>query len=118
MAVKMLIIRQGSVYWVDTEPHAGREEGGHSPEENNDRRPVVVVSNNQYNGSGIALVFPITTKKRRSRYLLPIQLKKPSQIILTQILGYDMVARNAEYTGVSVSDEQLEYLKQIFIHTI
>lgn len=106
-------IKQGQVYWVDVEPHAGREEGGHNAMTGNIRRPVIVVSNNHYNHAGMALVFPITSKRRKSRYLLPIMLKRPSQIILTQLLGYDMVARKAVAIDIVVSDEKVTYLKQV-----
>lgn len=118
MVEKMLSIEQGKVYWVDAEPHAGREEGGHSPKSGNIRRPVLVISNNRYNIGGMALVFPITSKKQKSRYLLPLNLKKPSQIILTQILGYDMIARKAEKSGFRVTGEQLDYLKQLVVHAV
>jgi len=106
-------IKQGHLYWVDAEPHAGHEEGGHRKAQGNIRRPVVVVSNNQYNQSGMSIVFPITTKNEHSRYLLPILVKRPSSIILTQILGYDMLVRQAEDIGVTVSARQLIYLKEI-----
>ncbi|CAD7482809.1 type II toxin-antitoxin system PemK/MazF family toxin [Lacticaseibacillus casei] len=118
MVEKTLIIEQGKIYWIDAEPHAGREEGGHSPRSGNIRRPVLVISNNRYNVGGMALVFPITSIKKMSRYLLPLKLKKPSQIILTQILGYDMVARRAKPSGFSVTSEQLDYLKQIVVHSV
>lgn len=106
-------IKQGQLYWVDAEPHAGHEEGGHSHLAGNIRRPVVVVSNEQYNQSGMAIVFPVTSKKQHSRYLLPVMAKRPSSIILTQVLGYDMIARNATDMGVSVSKLQLDYLRKI-----
>ena len=72
-----------------------------------------VVSNEQYNQSGVAIVFPVTDKKQHGRYLLPVMAKRPSSIILTQVLGYDMIARNATDMGVSVSKLQLDYLKKI-----
>lgn len=110
---KKTLIKQGHLYWVDSEPHAGHEEGGHHPQKGNIRRPVVVVSNNQYNQTGMSIVFPITSKQRASRYLLPILVKRPSNIILTQILGYDMLARNAEDIGIVIPNAQLNYLKEI-----
>ncbi|WP_156166927.1 type II toxin-antitoxin system PemK/MazF family toxin [Levilactobacillus koreensis] len=44
--VKRTPIKQGHLYWVDCEPHAGHEEGSHNIYTGNIRRPVVVVSNN------------------------------------------------------------------------
>jgi len=111
--VKRTPIKQGHLYWVDCEPHAGHEEGGHNIYTGNIRRPVVVVSNDQYNQEGMSIVFPITSKQRVSRYLLPILAKKPSSIILTQILGYDMFARNAEALNITIPNEQLIFLKKV-----
>ncbi|MFD1317443.1 type II toxin-antitoxin system PemK/MazF family toxin [Loigolactobacillus zhaoyuanensis] len=118
MAAKTQIIKQGGIYWVTAEPHAGHEEGGHALNNDNIRRPVVVVSNNRYNQAKMALVFPITSVQKKSRYLLSIKLKKPSSIILTQILGYDMIARQAEYAGVNIEQEQLDYLRNIVVHML
>lgn len=106
-------IKQGHIYWVNVEPHAGHEEGGHNVHRRNIRRPVVVISNNQYNQGGMSIVFPITSKQERSRYLLPVIVKHPSNIILTQILGYDMLARQAEDTGITLPPKQLAYLKEV-----
>ncbi len=117
MDEKTLTIRQGAIYWVNAEPHLRREEGGHH-QKGNIRRPVVVVSNETYNQNGLAIVFPITSNQKKSRYLLPITLKKPSQILLTQILGYDMLAREAEYMGFDLTPRQLAYLKEILIHMV
>ncbi|MDR0899330.1 MAG: type II toxin-antitoxin system PemK/MazF family toxin [Lactobacillaceae bacterium] len=105
-------IEQGKIYWVDAEPHSGREQGGHNPMSGNVRRPVVVVSNDGYGKTGMAIVFPITLNQTKSRYLMPINLKKPSQVILSQILGYDMVARRAEEYS-QITSQQLQYLKRI-----
>lgn len=113
LGVKTLNIKQGGIYWIDAEPHAGHEQGGNNPKSGNIRRPVIVVSNSIYNSQGLSIVFPITSSNKKSRYLLPVKLNKPSQIILTQILGYDMEARNAEYFGKSVSGKELDYLKTI-----
>ena len=116
MVEKTLRIKQGGIYWIDAEPHSGREEGDHNLQTGNIKRPVVVVSNDHYNRTGMSIVFPITSTKKDSRYLLPVDLKKPSKIILTQLLGYDMIARNAKYMGYDVSDKQLNYLKTLVTH--
>ncbi|SFB84551.1 mRNA interferase MazF [Fructobacillus durionis] len=118
MVEKTLSIKPGSVYWIDVEPHSGREQGGHLVSENNIRRPVVVVSNERYNEHNMALVFACTSTNKKNRYLLPIMLKKPSNIILSQILGYDMVSRNAQYMGFDVGQETLSYLRNIVMQYI
>jgi len=112
MAARTLI-RQGQLYWVDAEPHAGKEEGGHNRQNGNIRRPVVVVSNDSYNRVGLSIVFPVTSKRQINRYLMPVMAKHASSIILTQILGYDMFARNAKSMGISVSESELAYLKDV-----
>lgn len=71
MDEKTLTIRQGAIYWVNAEPYLRHEEGGHRLK-GNIRRPVVVVSNQTYNQNGMAIVFPITSSQKKSRYLLVI----------------------------------------------
>lgn len=44
---------------------------------------------------------------------LPVLVKHLSSIILTQILGYDMLARQAEDVKITISSKQLAYLKEI-----
>ncbi|MEB3365626.1 type II toxin-antitoxin system PemK/MazF family toxin [Lactobacillus sp. R2/2] len=45
----MVAPKQGDIIWIDAEPHAGREEGGHNPQSGNIQRPAIVISNNAYN---------------------------------------------------------------------
>ena len=48
---------QGDVYWADLDPTVGHEQAG--------RRPVLVVSEDRYNGrSGMVVMVPLTTKGR------------------------------------------------------
>lgn len=113
-------IKQGFLYRVDAEPHSGREAGGHNSRKVPIRRPVVVVSNDHYNQTGMALVFALTSNQRKSRYLSPTeaQLRKPSQIILTQVFGYDMLSCHAKPMNCKISDRQLEYLRSVVSHII
>ncbi|WP_373278679.1 hypothetical protein [Secundilactobacillus hailunensis] len=47
--------------WIDAEPHAGREQGGHDPEHGNIRRPMIVLSTAAYfKHTGLILGMPIT----------------------------------------------------------
>ncbi|WP_243682034.1 type II toxin-antitoxin system PemK/MazF family toxin [Lacticaseibacillus manihotivorans] len=45
----MQMPKQGDIIFIDSEPHAGKEFGGHDPEQNNTRRPMIVLSNTDYN---------------------------------------------------------------------
>jgi mRNA interferase MazF len=108
-------IRQGNIFWVDSEPHAGREFGGHNSKVNNIRRPVVVVSGDMFNRAQqpFVVVVPVTSgsssKEAQNRLendplALPILIKSGSEnvhgyVFLHQLLGYDLSARNAEYAG-------------------
>ncbi|WP_225352831.1 hypothetical protein [Lentilactobacillus parafarraginis] len=38
------IPQQGDLIWIDSEPHAGHEYGGHNPASNKTFRPLLVVS--------------------------------------------------------------------------
>ena len=41
--------KQGDFVFMDAEPHAGHEIGGHDPENQNDRRPYLVLSKEVFN---------------------------------------------------------------------
>ncbi len=47
----MVMPQQGDLIFIDVEPHAGHEEGGHNPTSGNIRLPLVVLSNDGYNQS-------------------------------------------------------------------
>ncbi|WP_134644258.1 type II toxin-antitoxin system PemK/MazF family toxin [Weissella cibaria] len=108
-------IKQGDIFWVDSEPHAGSEFGGHNAKANNIRRPVVVVSGNMYNRAQapFVVVVPVTSgsssqeaqnRLENDPLALPILVKNGADethgfMFLHQLLGYDLEARNAEYVG-------------------
>ena len=41
--------KQGDIVFVDAEPHLGKEYGGHNFNNGNIRRPLIVLSNDDYN---------------------------------------------------------------------
>lgn len=91
--------KQGDLIWIDAEPHAGHEYGGHDQSADNIRRPMLVMSSDLYNQrTGMVVGFPITSKVPRG---FPGALKIESNkvhgyAILTNLLGYDYSARSGE----------------------
>ncbi|MGB2513148.1 type II toxin-antitoxin system PemK/MazF family toxin [Leuconostoc suionicum] len=103
----MLSIKQGSIAFIDAEPHAGKEYGGHDATTGNIRRPVIVISGNEFNrvSGSFVMVFPITSQdKSRNPLAFPILTNVQEggikgYIMATQILGYDFEARHGEVVG-------------------
>jgi len=118
----MVNLKQGDIIFIDSEPHAGREEGGHDPQRGNIRRPLVVLSNDAYNAKTKMIVgMPITSKMINDRRIfLPIadQVSGVKGSVITYMIpNYDYVARHAEVVGKikpSVLGELLRRAQSIF----
>ncbi|MFC6288848.1 type II toxin-antitoxin system PemK/MazF family toxin [Levilactobacillus angrenensis] len=88
---------QGDLIWIDAEPHTGHEYGDHN--EKNIRRPMLVMSSSLYNErTGMIAGFPITSKLPAH---FPVGLKIQGNkihgfAVLSNLLGYDFIARNGE----------------------
>lgn len=100
----MNLPKQGDLVFIDAEPHAGHEEGGHNPAKGNIRRPMVVISNEGYNSAiGMVVCMPITSKiKKDRRIYLPIADSNSGikgSVITFQISNYDYQARHGEIVG-------------------
>ncbi|WP_125582235.1 type II toxin-antitoxin system PemK/MazF family toxin [Levilactobacillus cerevisiae] len=114
--------KQGDLIFIDAEPHVGHEEGGHSPQTGNIRRPMVVISNNGYNLSmGMVVCMPITSKiKTDERIYSPIvdhDSGISGSIITYQVPNYDFNARHGEIVGhihAKLLNELLQKVKRIF----
>ena len=85
---------RGDVIWLDFSPQAGREQAG--------RRPAVVMSSSVYNRTvGLAIVCPITSRKKG----YPFEVRMPDGfpgtgvILSDQARSIDWRARNASYAG-------------------
>lgn len=93
---------QGDLIWIDSEPHAGHEYGGHNLKQKNTFRPMLVMSGVEYNrGTGMIVGFPITTKTFIPE---PFQFalhghEIHGHVILTGMLGYDYIARSGKLAG-------------------
>lgn len=81
------MVARGAIVWADLDPVEGHEQGG--------RRPVLVVSNSDFNQrSGTLVVFPLTTKAPRLGYpftipVPPSTVGRPSWVKLTQVRTID-----------------------------
>lgn len=90
---------QGDLIWIDAEPHAGHEYGGHNADAKNTMRPMLVMSGQAYNArTGMVVGFPITSKTHVQR---PFQFeltghKIHGHVMLTGMLGYDYLARDGK----------------------
>ncbi|BDR57140.1 type II toxin-antitoxin system PemK/MazF family toxin [Xylocopilactobacillus apis] len=107
----MIFPNQGDLIYIDAEPHAGREEGGHN---GNIRRLMVVLSNKGYNKStGMVVGMMVTSKfKNDQRLYLPISNNQPQikgSIITYQIPNFDYQARHGKIIG-QVSQDLLSEL--------
>lgn len=109
---------QGDLIWIDAEPHAGHEYGGHSVE--NIRRPMLVMSSSLYNRrTGMVVGFPITSK-------LPVHFpvglrisghKIQGYAVLSNLIGYDFIARHGEVVdrvSKATFNQALNGIKDIF----
>ncbi|MFT8993452.1 MAG: type II toxin-antitoxin system PemK/MazF family toxin [Lentilactobacillus hilgardii] len=112
--------KQGDLIWIDAEPHAGHEYGGHNPETNNIRRPMLVISSDVYNQrTGMVVGFPVTSTIPKD---FPLALKLDTTkihgyAILTNLLGYDFLARHgevSEHISNALKSRALDAIKDIF----
>ncbi|MCL2365209.1 MAG: type II toxin-antitoxin system PemK/MazF family toxin [Defluviitaleaceae bacterium] len=88
------MINQGDILWLDLNPQSGHEQKG--------RRPVVVVSNNDFHfltGGKFAMVCPITNKARGHfmHIALNEQTETTGYVMCEQAKVLDIHARNYTY---------------------
>jgi len=114
---------QGDLIWIDAEPHAGHEYVGHRPENGNNRRPMLVISDGLYNRSTKMIVgFPITSANIDPAFPRTAMIKIDDQsihghAILTGLLGYDYIARHGEIVGTvnrATKQKALSAVRNIF----
>lgn len=82
---------RGDVLWMDLGPTSGHEQKG--------RRPCLVVSPVSYNRHGLALVCPITTKRKGYPFevLLPVGHATEGVVLADHLRTIDWRARSAEH---------------------
>ncbi|WP_063558339.1 type II toxin-antitoxin system PemK/MazF family toxin [Lacticaseibacillus paracasei] len=114
------IPRQGDLIWIDSEPHAGHEYGGHNASLGNTYRPMLVVSDAAYNQrTGMIVGFPIThATKIKAPFRIELSNHKISgYVILTGLLGYDYIVRSgkiADHASAREIAQAMNAVKDIF----
>jgi mRNA interferase MazF len=85
---------RGDVVWLEFDPQAGHEQAG--------RRPGLVVSPGSYNGrAGLALVWPITSRRKGYPFEVPLPpgLDVAGVVLTDQVKSLDWRARGASRAG-------------------
>lgn len=91
--------KKGDFIYLDFSPQAGHEQKG--------RRPALVVSNDLFNeGTGSAIVCPITNTNRNNPFHLPLPAtsKLTGFVMVEQVKSYDFRARNADFVEQAPED--------------
>jgi mRNA interferase MazF len=89
----------GDVVWLEFDPRAGHEQGGH--------RPALVLSPKTYNvATGLMICCPMTTKSKGYPFGVAIAGKETSVVLSDQVKSLDWRARKARRKG-TVSKAEL-----------
>jgi len=81
----------GDIVFLDFDPQAGREQAT--------RRPALVLTDERYNrASGLAMVCPLTSKRKPYPFALPIVIDQiEGAVLVDQLKSLDWGARHAEF---------------------
>ncbi len=81
----------GDIAMMDFEPQVGREQAK--------RRPALVLTDQRYNrASGLAVVCPLTSKRKPYPFALPITLDRvEGAVLVDQLKSTDWAGRKAEF---------------------
>ena len=81
----------GDIVMLDFDPQVGREQAK--------RRPALVLTEQRYNrASGLAVVCPLTSKRKPYPFALPIDIDKvEGAILVDQLKSLDWTMRNARF---------------------
>jgi mRNA interferase ChpB len=111
----MRVPSRGEIWFVNLNPTAGREQQG--------QRPVLVVSEKDFNRLGLCVVCPITQGGQQSRFagfavtLMGSGTQTQGVVMCNQPRTVDLAARAGRFTedvGNEVLDEVLARLQAIF----
>jgi mRNA interferase MazF len=98
---------RGDVVWINLSPRAGHERAGH--------RPALVISPGFYNGRvGLAIVCPITSKRKGFRFEVPIPegLRATGVVLADQARSVDWRARSVEFIDRLPNETVTEVLEK------
>ncbi len=89
--VNRYVPRAGDIIWLDFDPQAGREQAK--------RRPALVITDQSYNrASGLALVCPLTSRRKPYPFALPTTIDRVEGAVLVDHLkSLDWGARKATF---------------------
>ena len=89
--VARYVPRAGDLIWLDFDPQAGHEQ--------TKRRPALVVTDEAYNrASGLAVVCPLTSRRKPYPFALPVTIDNIEDAVLVdQIKSLDWMARSAAF---------------------
>ena len=81
----------GDIVMMDFDPQVGREQAK--------RRPALVLTDQRYNrASGLAIVCPLTSKRKPYPFALPITLGQvEGAVLVDQLKSMDWAGRNAKF---------------------
>jgi mRNA interferase MazF len=88
--VARYVPRAGDVIWLDFDPQSGREQAK--------RRPALVITDEAYNlASGLAVVCPLTSKRKPYPFALPTVLGKiEGAVLVDHLKSMDWKSRRAK----------------------
>lgn len=83
--------RAGDIIWIDFNPQAGREQAK--------RRPALVVTDQTYNrASGLAIVCPLTSRRKPYPLALPTTVDQiEGAVLVDQVKSVGWAARKAAF---------------------
>ncbi len=81
----------GDIVMLDFDPQVGREQAK--------RRPALVLTDQRYNrASGLAVVCPLTSKRKPYPFALPITVDEvEGAVLVDQLKSLDWVSRSAKF---------------------
>jgi mRNA interferase MazF len=81
----------GHIVMMDFDPQVGREQAK--------RRPALILTDQRYNrASGLAVVCPLTSKRKPYPFALPITLDRvEGAVLVDQLKSMDWAGRKAEF---------------------
>jgi mRNA interferase MazF len=89
--VNAYVPEAGDIILLDFDPQVGREQAK--------RRPALVITDQRYNhASGLAVVCPLTSKRKPYPFALPLTLDRvEGAVLVDQLKSLDWNSRRAEF---------------------
>jgi mRNA interferase MazF len=89
--VTAYVPQAGDIVFIDFDPQVGHEQAK--------RRPALVLTDQRYNqASGLAVVCPLTSKRKPYPFALPIKVDKvEGAVLVDQLKSLDWAGRQAQF---------------------